>query len=122
VSFPLIAESSDLAPDQRILTFCLAAGTVTTKKAVKIICGLKLVGICHVTFKPGSVDGNHKWSALQQQIRTLLLSCSGLVAVLEVTTHLKISISPFSQPTQVFTVMTTLPLLWGSDFGGSSAL
>jgi len=31
--------------------------------------------------------------------------------VLEVTTHLNILISPFSQPTQVFAIMTTLPEL-----------
>jgi hypothetical protein len=37
-----------------------------------------------------------KWLTLRQQILTSLLSYSGLVVVPEVTTHLKISISPFS--------------------------
>jgi fatty acid synthase subunit alpha len=37
--------------------FCVAAGIPTTEKAAKIISGLKSVGIHHVAFKPGSVDG-----------------------------------------------------------------
>ncbi len=52
-----------------------------------------------------------EWSTSRRQIRTSLLSCSGLVAVPEVTTRLKISINPFSQPTRGFAVMTILSLL-----------
>ncbi len=37
--------------------FCVAAGIPTTEKAAEIINGLKSVGIRHVAFKPGSVDG-----------------------------------------------------------------
>jgi fatty acid synthase subunit alpha, fungi type len=37
--------------------FCVAAGIPTTEKAAEIISGLKSVGIRHVAFKPGSVDG-----------------------------------------------------------------
>ncbi|KAI0264369.1 fatty acid synthase [Gloeopeniophorella convolvens] len=37
--------------------FCVAAGIPTTEKAAEIIDGLKSVGIRHVAFKPGSVDG-----------------------------------------------------------------
>jgi fatty acid synthase subunit alpha len=39
--------------------FCVVAGIPTTEKAAEIIqvSGLKSVGICHITFKPGSVDG-----------------------------------------------------------------
>ena len=37
--------------------FCVAAGISTTEKAAEIINGLKSAGICHVAFKPGSVDG-----------------------------------------------------------------
>jgi fatty acid synthase subunit alpha len=37
--------------------FCVAAGIPTTEKAAEIIGGLKSVGIRHVAFKPGSVDG-----------------------------------------------------------------
>ncbi|KAF8271214.1 fatty acid synthase [Lactarius quietus] len=37
--------------------FCVAAGIPTTEKAAEIIDGLKSVGIRHVSFKPGSVDG-----------------------------------------------------------------
>ncbi len=40
--------------------FCVAAGIPSTEKAAKIISGLKSVGICHVTFKLGSVDGIHQ--------------------------------------------------------------
>jgi enoyl reductase-like protein len=37
--------------------FCVAAGIPTTEKAAEIINGLKSVGIRHVAFKPGSVEG-----------------------------------------------------------------
>jgi fatty acid synthase subunit alpha, fungi type len=37
--------------------FCVAAGIPITKKAAEIIDGLKSIGIRHVVFKPGSVDG-----------------------------------------------------------------
>ena len=37
--------------------FCVAAGVLTTEKAVEIIDGLKAAGIRHVAFTPGSVDG-----------------------------------------------------------------
>jgi enoyl reductase-like protein len=37
--------------------FCVAAGIPTTEKAAEIINGLKSAGICHVAFKPGSIDG-----------------------------------------------------------------
>ena len=36
--------------------FCVAAVVSTTEKAVETIDGLKAVGICHVVFKPGSVQ------------------------------------------------------------------
>ncbi len=36
---------------------CVPAGIPTTEKAAEIISGLKSVGIRHVSFKPGSVDG-----------------------------------------------------------------
>ncbi|KAF8525925.1 hypothetical protein BU17DRAFT_74311 [Hysterangium stoloniferum] len=37
--------------------FCVAAGIPSTEKAAEIISGLRDVGIKHVSFKPGSVDG-----------------------------------------------------------------
>jgi enoyl reductase-like protein len=37
--------------------FCVAAGIPRTEKAVEIIEGLTGVGIKHVAFKPGSVEG-----------------------------------------------------------------
>jgi fatty acid synthase subunit alpha len=37
--------------------FCVAAGIPTTEKAAEIINGLNSVGIRHVAFKPGSVNG-----------------------------------------------------------------
>jgi fatty acid synthase subunit alpha, fungi type len=37
--------------------FCIATGIPATKKTVEIIDGLRSVGIHHVSFKPGSVDG-----------------------------------------------------------------
>jgi fatty acid synthase subunit alpha, fungi type len=37
--------------------FCVAAGIPSTEKAVEIIDGLRQVGIKHVAFKPGSVEG-----------------------------------------------------------------
>ncbi|KAL0953237.1 hypothetical protein HGRIS_004490 [Hohenbuehelia grisea] len=37
--------------------FCIAAGIPSTEKAKEIIDGLRSVGIRHVSFKPGSVDG-----------------------------------------------------------------
>ncbi|KAF7312560.1 Fatty acid synthase subunit alpha [Mycena indigotica] len=37
--------------------FCVAAGIPSTEKAADIIGGLRLAGIRHVAFKPGSVDG-----------------------------------------------------------------
>lgn len=37
--------------------FCVAAGIPSTEKAVHIIEGLKIAGIKHVAFKPGSIDG-----------------------------------------------------------------
>ena len=37
--------------------FCVVAGIPTTEKADEIIDGLKSVGIRHVAFKPGSIDG-----------------------------------------------------------------
>ena len=37
--------------------FCIAASIPTTGKAVEIISGLNSAGICHVSFKPGSVEG-----------------------------------------------------------------
>ena len=40
--------------------FHVAAGVLTTGKAVEIIDGLKAAGIRHVAFKPGSVDGIHQ--------------------------------------------------------------
>jgi hypothetical protein len=49
------------------------------------------------------------WLTLWQHFLTLLLSCSGLVVVPEVITHLKTSISLFLQPTRVFAIMTTSP-------------
>ena len=37
--------------------FCVAAGIPTLEKVAEIISGLKSIGIRHVAFKPGSVDG-----------------------------------------------------------------
>ena len=37
--------------------FCIAAGIPTTEKAAEIIDALRVAGIKHVAFKPGSVDG-----------------------------------------------------------------
>ncbi|KAF8638240.1 hypothetical protein AX17_002262 [Amanita inopinata Kibby_2008] len=37
--------------------FCVAAGIPSTEKAAEIIESLKIAGIKHVSFKPGSVDG-----------------------------------------------------------------
>ena len=37
--------------------FCVAAGIPSSEKATEIISGLKEVGIKHVAFKPGSVEG-----------------------------------------------------------------
>jgi len=39
---------------------CVAAGHPTTEKAAEIIGVLKSVGIRHVAFKPGSIDGIHQ--------------------------------------------------------------
>jgi enoyl reductase-like protein len=37
--------------------FCVAVGIPTTEKEVEIIDSLRSAGLCHVSFKPGSVDG-----------------------------------------------------------------
>jgi fatty acid synthase subunit beta len=37
--------------------FCVAAGVLTTEKAVEIIDGLRAAKIRHIAFRPGSVDG-----------------------------------------------------------------
>ncbi len=90
---------------------CVAAGHPTTEKAAEIIGVLKSVGIRHVAFKPGSIDGIHQVVNIAAANPDLPLSCSGPVAVLAATTPLKISINPLSQPTRVFVVMTILFLL-----------
>jgi fatty acid synthase subunit beta len=37
--------------------FCVAAGIPSTENAAEIIEGPRIVGVKHVAFKPGSVDG-----------------------------------------------------------------
>jgi enoyl reductase-like protein len=44
--------------------FCAAADISTTEKAAEIIGGLKAVGIRHVAFKPGLIDGIRHWQVV----------------------------------------------------------
>jgi hypothetical protein len=84
---------------------------LTLKKAAEIISGLVSVGIRHVAFKPGSVDG-------VRQVVDIAAASPDFAIIMQWTGgragghhSFEDFISPFSQPTRVFAVMATSPLL-----------
>ncbi|KAF7307485.1 Fatty acid synthase [Mycena indigotica] len=82
--------------------FCVAAGILSTEKAADIIRGLRLAGIRHVAFKPGSVDRIRQVVAIAAANADFPIILQWTGGRIVVTTLTRNSINPFSKPTAQF--------------------
>jgi hypothetical protein len=109
-SAPVLIPAPTMARDASGLPvegFWVVTGISTAEKVAEIINGLKSVGIRHVAFKPGSVEGI-------RQVVNIAGANPDFAIIMQWTggrARGHHSYSPFSRHTRAFGVMTILPLL-----------